>query len=158
MRYVVPLISLLIFAGCGSYFYAELYTIHCSEIDFVHKVDSLKSAHPEYKWTVRAPDGTHIDSDGPSTPFSSIGDKELLHYDFVFYIPSENKLFQCHIVPYDSLSSNDEFTLRFASVSDTNYSEGYCLNSGELTREENARYKHLFEELILDKLNVRWEK
>lgn len=158
MRYIIPLISLLLFVSCGSYFYAESYKIHCSEIDFVHKVDSLKSVHPEYKWTIHAPDGTLVDSDGPSTPFSSIGDEELLHYDFEFYIPCENKLFQCHIVPYDSLNSNNEFTLRFASVSDTNYSEGYRLNSGELTREEDVRYKHLFEKLILDKLNVHWEK
>lgn len=158
MRYIITLTVLLLFVGCGSYFYAEPYKIHCSEIDFVRKVDSLKSVHPEYKWNVRAPNGAYVDSDGPSTPFSSIGEGNLMHYDFTFYIPTENKLFQCHIVPYDTLNSKDEFTLRFTSVSDTNYSENYNLNSDKSTCEKDAEYQHLFEELILEKLNVNWGK
>ena len=159
IRYIIIFVfSIIIFAGCGSYYYAELYTIHCSEKDFVLKVDSLKSVHPEYKWTVHAPDGSLVDSDSPRAPFSSMGDTTLLHYDFYFYIPSENKLFQCHIIPYDSLSSNEEFTLRFSHVCDTNHSDNYELNSGKSTREKDARYKHLFEKLILDKLNVKWDR
>lgn len=147
----------LMLVGCGSYFYAEQYTVHCSQRDFVRKVDSLKYVHPEFRWTNSKPNGTFEDSDGISTPFESIGNKEILEYNFVFYIPSENKLFLCHIVSYDSLNSNDEFTLLFASVADTNYSENYYLNTKISTKEEDAKYKHLFEELILDKINVYWE-
>ncbi|MBR0078008.1 MAG: hypothetical protein IJP72_06390 [Bacteroidales bacterium] len=156
MRYIIILISVIMFAGCGSYFHAESYNIQCSKKDFVHKVDSFKSVHPEYKWTVCKPDGTLAEAGGPRAPFSSMGDTALLHYDFVFYIPSENKLFQCHIVPYDSLSSQDEFSLLFSTVSDTDYIENYHLNTRESTRMEDARYKRLFEELILEKLNVKW--
>jgi len=158
MRYILTLVVLLMLVCCGSYFYAESYTIQCSEKDFVHKVDSFKSVHPEYKWTVRKSGGTLVEAGGPRAPFSSMGDTALLHYDFVFYIPSENKLFQCHIVPYDSLSFQNEFSLSFSSVADTNYSEIYYLNTDQSVREKDAKYKHLFEELILEKLNVNWEK
>ena len=154
----ILLLCLCVYQSCGSYFSAEQYTIHCSKMDFVRKVDSLKSAHHEYKWTVRNPDGTYEDSDGISTPFKSIGDDDLLHYNFTFYIPSENKLFQCQIVPYNSLVSENEFTLVFSSVSDTTYRQVCSINTKELPKEENEKYKRLFETLILESLNVEWEK
>lgn len=150
------IIALLLLAGCGSYYYAELYIIHCNEKSFVSKVDSLKTIHPEYKYFFRDADGTLKEFDRPYAPFNE--DTTLLHYNFAFFIPSENKVFQCYIVPYDSLNNKTDFILRFASVADTNHIKTDFINTKDINERDNSKYKRIFEDSILGKLNIKWER
>ena len=149
---------LVILVGCGSDFYAEKYAIHTTQKELVHKVDSFKKEHPEYRHFGTI-DSTLVpkETDGPSAPFQSMGDTSLLHYSFFFRIASENRIFYCNIINYDSLNLSEPTVLDFVSVTDTDMRQGYRINTRDLSRKDNARYKRVFEKEILDNLGVAWE-
>ncbi len=158
MRNFIFLILTLIIVGCGRNIHSERYVIHCTERDFVQKVDSLKSVHPDLRQTTYGHDESCEDSDRIMMPFKSMGRKDILDYEFVFNIPSENRSFCCLIPSYDSLSQDKEFYLEFITVSDKNHSVYYGINTKELSKEDNSRYKRILENCILEKLNVEWER
>lgn len=149
--------TIYLLAGCGTDWYSETYEIHTTQSDFVRKVDSLKIAHPEYNWYSYDKDWNVIKSDYAYAPYERMGRSDLLFYSLVFYIPSENKLFSCHIIPYDSLNNVKQFTLRFIAILDTNSSMRYEINTNDLSYKDNARYKRVFENQILNSLNVKWD-
>ena len=155
--YFIPL--LLLCYGCGSAFYSEEYTIKTTKKDFVNKVDSFKNCHTEYKCYEHDKYGNLIDSDYADAPYAiALGDSTLLRYSISFYIPSTEKIFRCYIIPYDSLSEDESFVLQFCLISDTNYLNICEINTKDLSYIENKKYKIVFEQEILDKLDVEWEK
>ncbi len=149
---------LMLFVGCGSDFYAEKYAIHTTQKELVDKVDSFKKEHPEYRHLAII-DSTMVpkETDGPRAPFQSMGDTSLLHYSFFFRVTSENRIFYCNIINYDSLSLSEPTILDFVSVTDTDVRQGYTINTKDLSRKDNSRYKRVFEKEILDNLGVAWE-
>ena len=149
---------LVLLVGCGSDFYAEKYAIHANQKELVHKVDSFKKVHPEYRYFGPI-DSTLVpkETDGPRAPFQSMGDTSLLRYDFAFHVASENMIFYCNIINYDSLDLSEPTILDFVSVTDTDVRQGYTINTKDLSRKDNSRYKRVFEKEILDNLGVAWE-
>lgn len=154
--YFTLLLILLISFSCGSYWFSEQYMIKTTQYDFVNKVDSFKNCNPEYKCYKHDKYGNIIDLDGAYAPYEALGDTSHLHYSISIYLPSEKKMFRCHIVPYDSLSMATNFVLLFSMVSDTNYTKVYQINTKDLSYKENKRYKSIFEKEILNKLGVEW--
>ena len=149
-------IVVVLFAGCGSNYYAEKYVIHTTQKELVRKIDSFKNEHPEYRHFVMI-DGKQVDSDHPCAPFQTMGDTTLLRYVFSFRITSENMIFQCNILNYDSLDQSELTTLNFIAVTDTAVRNAYTINTKDLSMKDNNRYKRVFEKEILDNLGVVWE-
>ena len=146
----------VLFAGCGSNYYAEKYVIHTTQKELVRKIDSFKNEHPEYRHFEMI-DGERIDSDHPCAPFQTMGDTTLLRYDFSFHVTSENMIFQCDILNYDSLDQSELTTLNFIAVTDTAVRNAYTINTKDLSMKDNNRYKRVFKKEILDNLGVVWE-
>ena len=146
----------VLFAGCGSNYYAEKYVIHTTQKELVRKIDSFKNEHPEYRHFEMI-DGERIDSDHPCAPFQTMGDTTLLRYDFSFHVTSENMIFQCNILNYDSLDQSELTTLNFIAVTDTAVRNAYTINTKDLSMKDNNRYKRVFKKEILDNLGVVWE-
>ena len=149
-------IVVVLFAGCGSNYYAEKYVISTTQKELVRKIDSFKNEHPEYRHFEMI-DGERIDSDHPCAPFQTMGDTTLLRYDFSFHVTSENMIFQCNILNYDSLDQSELTTLNFIAVTDTAVRNAYTINTKDLSMKDNNRYKRVFEKEILDNLGVVWE-
>ena len=80
-----------------------------------------------------------------------------MRYDFAFHVASENMIFYCNIINYDSLDLSEPTILDFVSVTDTDVRQGYTINTKDLSRKDNSRYKRVFEKEILDNLGVEWE-
>ena len=155
-RYATFILSLLLFGGCGSNYHAETYTINTSQRELVRKVDSFKNKHPEYKHFTMC-NGELSEDGGPDYPYGySMGDSSIVRYDFAFQVPSENMIFRCNILKYDSTNRSIPTYLHFYAVTDTAVRNAYTINTKDLSREDNVRYKKTFEREILDNLGVEW--
>lgn len=186
MRNILIFLFFFVFfcSGCGTGWYSELYRIKTSGKDFVTKVDSFKAAHPEYSWHRYDEYGNIQDSDHAYDPFdpedsnstflpgsgyeyvhafeklSKLSSKEqptTVQYIMTFYIPSDNVILRCTIGAFDTLETSNQFQLRFDFVADTNYSQVRHVRK-DLNKSDKLKYMTLFENQILNRLNVEWEK
>ena len=155
-RYATFILLLLLFGGCGSNYHAETYTLNTSQRELVRKVDSFKNKHPEYRHFIHY-NGELSEDDGPDYPYGySMGDSSIVRYDIAFHVASENMIFRCNIMNYDSTDRSIPIYLHFYAVTDTDVRNAYTINTKDLSREDNNRYKRTFEREILDNLGVEW--
>ena len=155
-RYAASILLLVFFGGCGSNYHAETYTINTSQRELVRKVDSFKNEYPEYRHFTEF-NGELSEDDGPNYPFGyAMGDSSIVRYDIAFYVASENMVFRCNILNYDSTNRSTPTYLHFNAVTDTAVRNGYTINTKDLSRKDNKRYKKTFEREILDNLGVEW--
>ncbi len=155
-RYATFILSLLLFGGCGSNYHAETYTLNTSQCELVRKVDSFKNKHPEYRHITNY-NGVLSEDDGPDYPYGyAMGDSSIVRYSIAFYVASENMIFRCNIMNYDTNNRTTPTYLHFHAVTDTAVRNAYTINTKDLSREDNVRYKKTFEREILDNLGVEW--
>lgn len=155
-RYAAFILLLLFFGGCGSNYHAETYTINTSQRELVRKVDSFKNEHPEYKHFTMY-NGELSEDDGLDYPYGyAMGDSSIVRYGIAFHVASENMIFRCNIMNYDSSNRSTPTYLHFNAVTDTAVRNSYTINTKDLSRKNNERYKKTFEREILDNLGVEW--
>lgn len=144
------LVCVMMLFRCGSASSAEKYIIYASQQDFVKKIHDYKDYCPENDWSSQ--------SDYVYAPYEkSLGDTTVLFYYFDIYIPSEQKVFSCVIIPYDSTNTANQFSLRFLSIFDTSTLVRKYINTVDLSTRDNSYYKHVFETKFLEELNVKWQ-
>ena len=118
-RYATFILSLLLFGGCGSNYHAETYTLNTSQCELVRKVDSFKNKHPEYRHITNY-NGVLSEDDGPDYPYGyAMGDSSIVRYSIAFYVASENMIFRCNIMNYDTTNRTTPTYLHFHAVTDT---------------------------------------
>ena len=186
MRNLLIFLCLFIFfcSSCGLGWYSEHYCIKTSKKNFVTKVDSFKMVHPEYSWHRYDEQGNVQDSDHAYDPFDNEDANstflpgsgyEFVHafeklskslskeqhttvqYSITFYIPSDNEVLRCSIRGFDTLDKSDQFQLSFDFVADTSYFHTRQIRK-DLSKSDKLKYMALFENQILNRLNVEWEK
>ncbi len=186
MRNILIFLVVFVFfcSGCGTGWYSEYYRIKTSKRNFVTKVDSFKMVHPEYSWHRYDEQGNIQDSDHSNDPFdiedtnstflpgsgyefvhtfeklSKSSSKEqhtTVQYSITFYIPSDNVILHCTISAFDTLDTSDQFQLRFDFIADTNYLHVLQVRK-DLNKSDKLKYMTLFENQILNGLNITWEK
>jgi len=135
----------------GSYPYAEYYKFSIPSEELVGRIKALKKNNPQYNVI---------------TTFEN-GEKGILpdeyldnFYSCYFYIKSIKTTIHCVINVSKEVKEveNKPTKIEFVGVTTSaNFASWKTINTKELSKEENAKLKKIFEIVILDKLGV-WEK
>lgn len=138
------------FLPLGSQRFTEFYKFHSTEMNLINAVEKFEVKNPDYL----LPDTVYLPS-GQKIHMNKIQrDTNLYAYFFYLYDSNKNQI----IVFYIRQQSEASCTLGFIGVNQ-GLTLGNCkIVNDNINSEDNRELKKEFEENILDKLGIKYEK
>lgn len=132
----------------GSYPYAEYYKFNIPSEELVGRIKALKKSNLQYNVITTLENGEKgVYPDHYNNNF----------YSCYFYIKSIRTTMHC-VINVSKEVEDKTAKIGFVGVTTSaNFASWKTINTKELSKEENAKLKKIFEILILDKLGA-WEK
>lgn len=134
------------FVASGSYPFAQGYDFDVSTSELMRRIKELKKEHPELNVFRINESGDTVDTDNESESFYRIRFKVITQkndtlnmYCVVYRSPGQARLL------FDRISSDLQYDFKH-------------INTDELTDEENEFMKCCFEEKILNRTKLKWER
>ena len=154
MRYIVLFFILLMCTSCfyaGSYHNAEVYIFEVSKDELVNKIRVFKDQNPEYKLVTTL-------ENGQTGEYPDGFDEQGVFFYMLFYLEDRDMVLQCVINMSDYIGDTPSSIL-LNSVSDgIHFRSWKDFNTKSLSRKDNRELKKVFEQEILDQLNISWKK
>lgn len=155
MKYYILLLLPIICISCkfiisGYYTYAERYTFDLSSHELITKIKDFKEKNPEYKVMTTFENGEK----GELQDRLSTNNRT---YSIWFFYSDLHITVHCFI-SMSKETLNQSTTIGLASMTKSkNFGGWKSINTKDLSKEENAQIKEMFETQILDKLG-KWER
>lgn len=132
----------------GSYPYAEYYYIDISQDDLIKKITSFKETNPQYK----------IYTTNENREKVEVKDDTANYYQSFYFNLGNDSVILCVInigseVPKNSTKMG---LVRFSTQK--NFGSWKSINTKELSKKDNAEIKRIFENKILNNLDVSWRQ
>ena len=155
MKYRFLILLLVIFSSCnliisGSYPYSENYTFNISREELISKIKEFKEKNIEYRVMTTFENGERGElPDGLNTQ-----DTLDIFYAIYFYKTDLNMTLLSVINMTKEIPTRPATIQLVGMTKSKNFGSWKTINTKDLSKEENAQIKALFETRILDKLGA----
>ncbi len=150
MKYFFIIILLMVYVSCqfivsGSYSDSEDYRLNISREELISKINDFKNENPEYKVMTTF-------EDGKKGELKDRMDAENTFYSIWFYYTEQKTTLFCVINMSGKIPSKPAIIQLVSKTKSKNFGSWKDINTEQLSKEENARIKKIFENKILNNL------
>jgi len=155
MKYRFLILLLVVFSSCnliisGSYPYSENYSINNSREELISKIKVFKEQNIEYRVMTTFENGEGGELPDGLNPQDTLD----IFYAIYFYTTDLNMTLLSVINMTKEIPTRPATIQLVGMTKSKNFGSWKTINTKDLSKEENAQIKALFETRILDKLGV----
>jgi hypothetical protein len=155
MKYRFLILLLVVFSSCnliisGSYPYSETYSINISREELISKIKEFKEQNIEYRVMTTFENGEKGELPDGLNPQDTLD----IFYAIYFYTTDLNMTLLSVINMTKEIPTRPATIQLVSMTKSKNFGSWKTINTKDLSKEENAQIKALFETRILDKLGA----